>query len=428
MKFIFDTYEMNQKTGQAKFFYKFSDGRKFVEKLQFKTEKDLSPTEVQVLDRAMFLAFVLLGTSYYKTFAGCEVKMSKKLDLWQAKFFTKVYHEGLGQYAYENKLRQDDLAKFEGSGKTTTALKYDGEGYLLAQSGGKDSLLVADLIEKQGLRYTPFIVTSGESHPKILDGLSEELVVVHRSIDRTSLMQAEKDGAMNGHVPVTYMMMSISIIQMILLGKKYSLFGIGHEAAEANTWLMDGMEVNHQWSKSWQAEEDFARYVNDYISEDIFIGSPIRGLSEMRIAELFEREAWGRFGHGFSSCNVANYRQHADNSKLKWCGNCPKCANSYLIFAPFVRGEELRSLFGGQELFGKESLNHAFAGLLGIDGVMKPFECVGEIEELRRAYGLSQVSGDYGRLSFSVPESTFDWHQEYEGQTWAKDLISSLTR
>jgi hypothetical protein len=114
--------------------------------------------------------------------------------------------------------------------------------------------------------------------------------------------------------------------------------------------------------------------------------------------------------------------QGNDNTELKWCGECPKCANSFLLFAPFVPADELKSLFNGQDLFEKPMLQETFKGLLDIDGVMKPFECVGETAELRLAYHMAEDRG-YGKLSFDVPESDFDYQHEYDAQAWARQMI-----
>ena len=426
MKFGFEKFGFDETTGEAEFCYGFQDGRKFVERVRFQTGETLSSERREVLQRALELAFMLLGASYYKTFPTRDVEVGRELDAYQADFFNHVYHEGLGQFAFENGLARADLAEFCGEGERKNAVSYDGRGDAVLQSGGKDSLLVTSWLEKTGQEFAPVMVTSGEQHPQVLDDLRAPLVTVRRQLDLAGLQKAADEGGLNGHVPVTYMMMALGLCQAILLGKNRVMVSIGHEGAEANTQLLDGMEVNHQWSKSWQAEQDFARYVRDYISPDLYVGSPLRSFSEMRVTEFFAREAWERFGRRFSSCNVANYRQQADNSELKWCGNCPKCANSYLIFAPFVAGDELRTLFGGQELFTKESLTHAFKGLLGVDGVMKPFECVGEVDELRRAYHLAQARGEYDELPFKVPESDFEWRHEYEAQDWARELMRGI--
>jgi hypothetical protein len=163
--------------------------------------------------------------------------------------------------------------------------------------------------------------------------------------------------------------------------------------------------------------------VSRYITPDIRIGSPLRVYSELRVAELFVEHAWEKYGHQFSSCNVANYEQGADNTTLKWCGNCPKCANSYLLFAPFLPSDELKNIFNGQDLFVKPTLERTFKGLLGIDGVEKPFECIGEIDELRLAYHQAQERGGYKILPFDVPISTFDYMMQYPAQNWAVKML-----
>jgi len=138
---------------------------------------------------------------------------------------------------------------------------------------------------------------------------------------------------------------------------------------------------------------------------------------------MFAKKCWADFGHEFSSCNVANYMQGDDNTHLSWCGNCPKCANSYLLFAPFLPEDELKAIFGGTDLFTKNSLSLTFKGLLDIDGIPKPFECVGEIDELRLAYHLAQSRGGYNKLPFDVPQSSFDYKKTYPSQGWATEML-----
>ena len=217
--------------------------------------------------------------------------------------------------------------------------------------------------------------------------------------------------------------MSLALVDAILANKKDILLSIGHEGEEAHARIKD-LSVNHQWSKTWPAEQAFSQYVQKYISPDIRIGSPLRAYSELKISELFAAHAWGKYGHEFSSCNLANYKQGEPNEKLKWCGECPKCANSFLLFAPFVRPSELKSLFNGQDLFAKPGLAETYKGLLGIEGIIKPFECVGEIGELRLAYHMAQKKwgNSYAKLPFVVPESDFDYQKTYASQPWTRNL------
>ncbi|MCL1877172.1 hypothetical protein FWF74_04030 [Candidatus Saccharibacteria bacterium] len=412
MKFIFQNYNFDSEIGRAAFNYRFENGQDFTETIDFRIP-DVKNYDEKVLARVLQLAFVLIGVSYWKTFGGSEVKLPFALDTMQASFFNATYQEGMGQYAFENNLTRDDLAHFVATADDNrAAMKYDGAGILALQSGGKDSLLVASLLKRQNATFTPFFVANSDHHPAVLDELGE-LVIAKRHIDREKLQQALDNGAKNGHIPVTYITESLALIQAILLNKKRILVSIGHEGVEPHTYVGD-LAINHQWSKTWEAEQLFSRYVHDYVSPDIEIGSPIREYSELKIAELFANYAWAEFGHKFSSCNIENYRQNTDNSILKWCGNCPKCANAYLIFAPFVEPVELKNLFDGQDLLIEESLHDSFKGLLGVDDVMKPFECVGEVDELRAAYQMTEQKGGYGKLPFDVPQSNFDYNQTYE--------------
>jgi hypothetical protein len=404
----------------AEFRYSFADsGYNFIEKIQFAESKNIYDNEA--LTRALNLAHLLIGTSYFKAFPTPNVGFSRGgIDEWQADFLNKVYQEGLSQFAFENGLTRADLAHFSKTAESKPAVAYEGTGVLSLQSGGKDSLLVASMLNEKKIDFTSLYVTSSDQYPKVIDDIGQTVRLIKRRIDRDMLKKAAEHGAKNGHVPVTYIVLAISLVQAILDGKNTVLAAIGHEGEEPHA-LIDDLPVNHQWSKTWDAERLFAEYVTRYVSPDINIGSPLRQYSELKIAELFVQKAWSRYKRDFSSCNIANYGQGVNNKQLTWCGNCPKCANSYLLFAPFVDPEELKSLLGGEDLFLKPSLIETFKGLLGIDGVMKPFECVGEIDELRLAYQKALENG-YLPLPFEVPHSAFDYERKYQVHESVKSL------
>lgn len=416
-QFIFESYTYDVNSGEARFNYRFSDGRSFTERIQY---QPLEGYDEKILDRALFLAFMVIGTSYYKTFSTTEVVIETgMIDDWQAGFFTKVYQEGLSQFAFENGLGRPDLATFVPTGGTSDAISYGGEGLLVLQSGGKDSLLTAALLKRARKDFQPWYVSSSEHHPGILDDFDVPLLTTRRILDHEALLKARDEGARNGHVPVTYIVQSIALVQAVLENKNTVLVSIAHEGEEPHAMVGD-LPITHQWSKTWEAEQLFAEYVERYVSSDLHIGSPLRQYSELRVAELFVELAWREYGRRFSSCNRANYMQGADNSELKWCGECPKCANAFLLFSPFLEPAELKSLFAGQDLFAKPMLQDTFKGLLGIDGVMKPFECVGEIDELRYAYHRAHREPGYVPVSFSVPDATFNYMTEYPSQAWAR--------
>lgn len=416
-KFIFESYGFSPETKTATFTYSFDGADFFTEEITYKVTNE--SYDKDALERALFLAFALVGVSYYKLFPGAKIEWKTgQIDAWQSEFLNKVYQEGMGQFAYENELTREDLAHFTQTGTKLSSVEYAGDGVLSLQSGGKDSLLTAQLLAEKGIDFDSFYISSSDKYPDILNGIGASVALAHRKVDIPAINAGREKGGLNGHVPVTFIVLSFALIQGILLNKAKVLASIGHEGEEPHDWIGD-LAVNHQWSKTWPAEQLFAEYVGRYVSPDIIVGSPLRKYSELRIAELFVEKAWQKYGHSFSSCNLANYMQGSDNSQLKWCGECPKCANSYLLFAPFLNAKELQSIFNGQDLFAKESLRDTFKGLLGIDGVMKPFECVGETEELRLAYHMAQNCGGYSDIGFIVPESSFDYLEEYPSQTAA---------
>ncbi|MBR3220556.1 hypothetical protein IKF76_01685 [Candidatus Saccharibacteria bacterium] len=431
MNFKFLSYYFNPRLFSASFTYQGIDGIIFTEKIQFAKPDDLyinweeSSELVQLIDRATFLAFILIGTSYYKTHPTPQVSLDLPIDEWQAEFFNRVYQEGLSQYAFENGLTRDQLAHFQPRPDYVAPpaiSEYYGKGIISLQSGGKDSILVAELLKEREQDFLAWYVSSTDqkTYPSVIDQVlppEQYPIIAVREIDLDHLQQSN---GLNGHVPVTYILQSIALIQAILLNKRSVLTSIGHEGNEPHSWIGD-LPVNHQWSKTWDAEQLFAEYVRRYISPNLKIGSPIRNLSETAIAEQFIRKCWEKYGYSFSSCNEANYKQKSNNTKLAWCGHCAKCANSYLLFSPFLAAAPLQSLFNGIDLYASykdNKLMDNFKGLLGVDGVTKPFECVGSIDELRTAYHHRQP--DYGKLPFDVPAGNFDYRITYPMQP---DLI-----
>ena len=380
--FTFLDYNFNPEDFTATFRYQGKDSTIFSEKVKF-SHSDFTDYNKTALKNALFLAFIILGTSYYKAEPTSKVKLSEKIDEAQSFFFDKIYQEGLSQFAFENHLERADLAHFEANvplRSTPAPTQNLPEKSLVLISGGKDSLLSFEKIKTSGQKYEIAYISANGFYPKILDELGTPLII-ERQIDKENLKKA---GGLNGHVPVTLINEAISIIQAILIGATHIEFGIGKEGLEPHAWIKN-LPVNHQWSKTIEAQTLMKGYLKTYIDQNLTVGSCLENLTELEIAKEFASKCWDKYADKFSSCNVANYKQNEDNSSLKWCGKCAKCANSYLLFAPFVPYEKQLKIFG-RDLFKDPELTETFKGLLGLDGVMKPFECIASIDELRWAY------------------------------------------
>ena len=102
--FRFLSYYFDRSTRIASFVYQGIDNVIFTEKIYF-APKPGSETSIfnvlddpelnQLLDQAMFLAFILIGTSYYKAHPTANIRLDRPLDDFQARFFSTVYQEGL---------------------------------------------------------------------------------------------------------------------------------------------------------------------------------------------------------------------------------------------------------------------------------------------------------------------------------------------
>lgn len=414
--FKFKSYSFDFLTSTATFSYKGPTGIAFTEKVEFTAPRQpLSPEKQSLLMRAMFFASIVLGTSYYKSSPTREVALHAPIDQNQADFFTQIYQEGLGQFAFENHLTRDNLAVFNATEEALDTKKETApddqtvipttDSYipendlgkpLVLLSGGKDSLLTAEKLSRDGIAFKSVYISNNDADlPAIVSSYGTPLVI-RRHINKDSLKKA---AGLNGHVPITLINESLALIQAILSDSHEIYIGLGREGEEPHTHIGD-LAVNHQWSKTPATQKALKSYVKEYISPDIEIKSLLEGKSELEVAGDFVKLCWDKFGDSFSSCNLANYKQGTSNESLKWCGKCPKCANSFLLFAPYLPLEKQPF---GRDLFQDPELTETFKGLLGIDGVMKPFECIGEISELREAYAKRDKS--YGELPFEVPSA-----------------------
>jgi UDP-N-acetyl-alpha-D-muramoyl-L-alanyl-L-glutamate epimerase len=134
--------------------------------------------------------------------------------------------------------------------------------------------------------------------------------------------------------------------------------------------------VNHQYSKSFEFEEQFSDLLTRHVVDGIRYFSILRPLSEVAIARRFARHP--KYFPVFRSCNTA-FRQAPERRGTNWCCDCPKCRFVFLALAPFVDRQQLIATFGRNVLDDTGQVD-GFAELCGLR-LHKPFECVGEVAE-----------------------------------------------
>jgi hypothetical protein len=203
-----------------------------------------------------------------------------------------------------------------------------------------------------------------------------------------NLFEVNKQGALNGHVPIVGILSFIFLVAAIVYDFDTIIMS-NERSANSGNLLHDGGEVNHQWSKSVEFEEKFQHLIATEMTREITYFSILRPLSEFQIAAAFSFMV--PYHHCFSSCNRGYKILQANDSK--WCGECDKCRFVFLALSPFLSKQKMTEIFG-RDLFADVAAVAEFKALLGIEG-HKPFECVGEFEESQAALYLLTKSPEW---------------------------------
>lgn len=202
------------------------------------------------------------------------------------------------------------------------------------------------------------------------------MIEVKRTIDK-NLLHLNSKGYLNGHTPFSAVVAFLTYFISYILGKKYVILSNEDSANETN---VKGENINHQYSKSIEFENDFREYAKKYLKGNVEYFSMLRPISELQIAMLFSKLE--KYHKVFKSCNVGS-----KSEPWKWCCDCPKCLFVYTILSPFLCKEKLINIFG-EDLFERKDLLNTFIELCGY-GKTKPFECVGTYREIR--FAISEV-------------------------------------
>ena len=323
--------------------------------------------------------------NYYKL--TCPKKVTIEcgyIDDEQINFFKKLLYNGLGEYFYRNQidLKFEDFTNFEINSSKTFDFKLEDKfnGNLIMIGGGKDSIVSLELLENEHENNKCFLFERN-IYPKNMPSYNsiytanytdDDIVIFSTEIDNL-LIDLNKQGFLNGHVPVSSLLAFSSYIMAYLTNKQYI---VTSNEASSNESSVKGTNINHQYSKSIEFENDFRNYTKKYFTKEIEYYSLLRPLLEIEIAKLFSK--YEKYHNIFRSCNLSS-----KNSNTNWCCNCPKCLFVYIILSPFIAQEKLETIFG-KNMLNDESFLNDFKGLLGTTE-NKPFECVGTYEEVKYA-------------------------------------------
>ena len=374
-------------TGVAQLVYAFDEGPELIESITVPGAPfRLDGARRAAAESALRLLHLIAGVSYYKAAVPGEIRIEGySIDADTATLIESIYVNGLGEFAYRNGLNLHERIRFphdDDSLPHAPSLQLDHHA-LVAIGGGKDSLVSIEALRSLGVAQT--VTWIGGS--QLIAACAARTELPSRNIGRQlapALFEYNRQGAWNGHIPVTAVNSAILVFAAVLLDADQVVFSNERSASYGSLIRSeDGLgtsEVNHQWSKSWAFEEAFAAHVRNHVAADLHYYSLLRPLSELAVARQFSKS--DRYDAWFSSCN-RNFHLLGERPANRWCGICPKCHFVFLALAPFMPKPRLVGIFG-RNLLDDPEQSAGYDALLEFQD-HKPFECVGEGRESRAA-------------------------------------------
>lgn len=395
--FIFKNYETfeNDNNIQINYYYSLNNeidfcNRIIIHKKNFKFKFNIKD---KCIENILFNIGMVEAISYYKLTCSPIFKIEcGDLDNYKKKWWQKLIYNGLGELRYLNgfeHISKDEFIQFEANDSLIKNaylpedITKNFKDNLIPIGGGKDSIVTLELLNQYDNIPFMFFHKRKASYDTchIYGKNNDEIFEVDRFLD-TKLFELNSQGYINGHVPISSMIAFVALLSSALLGKKYIVLSNESSSNEGN---IEGTNINHQYSKSYEFEYDFNEYVSKYFTKDIKYFSLLRPISEYQIAKQLVKHE--KYLQDFRSCN-AGIKQNL------WCCNCSKCMFVYCLILPLLDFEKTNNIFGNS-ILDNENLELTFRKLIGLE-CEKPFECVGTKDEI--IFGLKKYISSHESL------------------------------
>jgi len=325
-------------------------------------------TDTTVLRLARWLAIIhscyLFSIQYF-------TELSTDFPITDAErvFFEKTIFNGMAEFRYVNTLPMAARTAITGQ-DTKAAVTMPTRplaGRLLLNGGGKDGLVSASLLQAAGLEFELFQIGTGVAQSRAAKVLSKTPIVFKRLMD-----ERRADGQYQGHCPTSAAIAIAAILTAYLTGKR-DVIASNESSANEPTLELDGIVINHQYSKSLEFEQDINHLLQSH-GIDVRYFSLLRPLHEVQIVKLLESypDVW----QSFISCNHG-FR------KGFWCMKCAKCAFIALV-ATGTSPALARAIFNTDQAIATPALLPHIQSLVD-PHIIKPLECVGTLTECQVA-------------------------------------------
>ena len=289
--------------------------------------------------------------------------------------YRAVFRNVWAQWRYEQNLPDDEGPRFiDPVAPAIAPARIAGDALLAFCGGGKDSVVAAKLLHRGGIPFA----TLGYSC-SIYGDADMQHALIERVAAVTGRTRAERirieddiDAPLRAETPA-----SVFTALPLALARGYRYLAVGHErSANTPNFVWNGEPVNHQWGKSFAAEQLLDRYIQTLA--DVRYFSLLQPVHDEVIFRLLARDA--ALAPLTHSCNV----------EKPWCCRCPKCVYVWLQMAAHLPRDIVEATFPRRIDDTNDDIFHALL-------TRTPFECVGSVPECHLA--MSRAVASYPSLA-----------------------------
>ena len=258
-----------------KFDFRVGESVRFAPQMRLNAGVYARDVDFSELEGLVFHIGLIELISYWKSVCSPKILIHHfRLDEEQQKWWKKLYYKGLGEFFYQNGLNpsQDDFVEFvfDDNARPFAELSFnrvdDDRRVIVPIGGGKDSVVTLEELRREK-QIVPFIInprgaTLGCARVAGFTD-TDHIVVLKRQI-APELLELNARGFLNGHTPFSAMLAFYTLLVSRITGVRP--IALSNESS-ANEPTIPGTEINHQYSKSFEFEEDFRRYVSLYMND-----------------------------------------------------------------------------------------------------------------------------------------------------------------
>ncbi len=272
----------------------------------FPVRRELDAEAKRILEELIFQLGLAETISYYKITCPKKVRIEcGTLTGEQRAWWRKLYYNGLGEFMYRNgiEVSEEELLTIECPSPEEQGVRKpfqdptEYKGFLVPVGGGKDSVVTLETLRGQDIMT--YHINDDSAIDEVIEVFNhtENDCRARRTLD-PNMLELNRKGYLNGHTPFSAIVAFSSTAAAFLSGRR--MIALSNETS-ANETTVRGSFVNHQYSKSYEFEQDFQNYIGQITTSDIHYFSFLRPLAEIEIAALFAQ--CRDYHRVFLSCN-----------------------------------------------------------------------------------------------------------------------------